>query len=129
MKNSVDLKFIVDTKQLDTANSKLDVMQDNLKDVTRQSNATATKFKGVGKQMGHTFQMARDFPTPTPTPKPEVRGRSLHLDCQRRSGHSDNMQRKSVASPKRSMSKSCLLYSVRLSEPVMLTGRQTDQQR
>ncbi len=56
--NQVDLKFVVDSKQLTAANTKLDNMEDNLKDVQRASKTTANTFKGAGKNLGHTFQNA-----------------------------------------------------------------------
>ena len=58
MANQTDLKFVVDSSQLTTANKRLDAMETNLKDVQRTSKATQTQFKGVGKNLGHTFQNA-----------------------------------------------------------------------
>lgn len=56
--NQVDLKFLVDSKELTTANNKLDKMEGNLKDVNKVSTATATQFKSAGKNLGYQFQNA-----------------------------------------------------------------------
>ena len=44
MANYVDLKFLVDRKQLIAANHSLENMEDNLKDVQRASKTTANTF-------------------------------------------------------------------------------------